>query len=65
MSNTEAEIEIVEALWKHAKTLRHNKDPYLSIAAAQREILLARELDTLRNRESSDQPEAALAGAGK
>ena len=59
-TETEAEIEVVEALWKHARTLRHNKNPHLSIAAARREITLAKELEALRGRTNSDKREVAL-----
>ena len=61
MTDTQAEIEVVEALWKHARTLRHNKNPRLSIAAAQREIVLENELEALKRQDQVK----ATAAAGK
>lgn len=46
----EAEIELVEDLYKHVKSLRINSknDPYRSKAAADREIALQAELKQLK-----------------
>lgn len=71
MTAKQAEIETVEALCKHARTLRHNHNPRLAIAAANWEIRLQEELEKLgltvkrsRDKRASAEPLAA-AGVGE
>lgn len=43
-----AEIEVTDALFRHARLLSQTKDPRKKIAAARWELKLAEELDQLR-----------------